>query len=106
MKKGTMSMEDFINEAKTMHTLRHHRLVQLMGVCTLSEPILIITELMANGSLIDYLRNDEGRTLKFSNFIEMATDVCSFWVLVIKGFLYGFEIKIKHLNWKMFEQFI
>lgn len=84
MKKGTMSMEDFINEAKTMHTLRHHRLVQLMGVCTLSEPILIITELMANGSLIDYLRNDEGRTLKFSNFIEMATDVSEGMVFLEK----------------------
>ena len=76
MKTNSMSKDDFINEARTMHRLWHPRLVQLMGVCTHSEPILIVTEFMLNGSLVDYLRKDDGRTLTFSNFNDMATNVC------------------------------
>ena len=58
-----------------MHKLRHRKLVQLMGVCTLTDPIYIITELMVNGSLLDYLRQDEGRTLKLPILIDMAAQV-------------------------------
>ena len=31
---GTMSAEQFLEEAKTMHRLRHPKLVQLLAVCT------------------------------------------------------------------------
>ncbi len=55
--------------------LRHRKLVQLMGVCTTQEPIYIITELMVHGSLLDYLRKDEGRTIKLPTLIDMAAQV-------------------------------
>lgn len=70
-----MSSEDFLSEAKLMHKLRHRKLVQLLAVCSLTEPIWIITELMINGALLDYLRKDEGRSIKFAIIIDMAAQV-------------------------------
>ena len=74
LKMGAMSVEDFIGEAKMMHKIRHNRLVQIMGVCTDQMPVYIITELMTNGCLLDYLRNDDGRTVRLSNLVDMDTD--------------------------------
>lgn len=54
---GTMDTADFLREAQIMKRLRHPKLIQLYAVCTLQEPIYIITELMKNGSLLDYLQS-------------------------------------------------
>ncbi|KAH3721196.1 hypothetical protein DPMN_064115 [Dreissena polymorpha] len=70
-----MTPEAFLEEAKLMHHLRHQKLVQLMAVCTKTEPIWIITELMVNGALLDYLRKDEGRTITFNIIADMAGQV-------------------------------
>ena len=53
----TMNKEDFLKEAQIMKKLRHPKLIQLYAVCTLEEPIYIVTELMVNGALLDYLQN-------------------------------------------------
>eukprot|EP00052_Salpingoeca_macrocollata_P001091 m.23829 g.23829 ORF g.23829 m.23829 type:complete len:677 (-) comp11095_c0_seq1:50-2080(-) len=58
MKEGAMSEDDFIAEAKIMKNLSHPNLVQLYGVCTRTRPIYIVTELMTQGCLLDYLRNN------------------------------------------------
>lgn len=58
LKPGTMDPKDFLEEAHTMKKLRHPKLVQLYAVCTLAEPIYIITELMKNGSLLEYLQGN------------------------------------------------
>lgn len=54
---GTMDPEDFLREAQIMKRLRHAKLIQLYAVCTLEDPIYIITELMKNGSLLEYLQS-------------------------------------------------
>ena len=51
-----MDPKDFLAEAQIMKKLRHVKLIQLYAVCTLEEPIYIITELMKHGSLLDYLQ--------------------------------------------------
>jgi fyn-related kinase len=56
LKPGTMDRSEFLEEAKIMKKLRHPKLVQLFAVCTLSEPIYIVTELMQHGSLLNFLR--------------------------------------------------
>jgi len=56
LKTGTMDPKDFLCEAHIMKKLRHPKLIQLYAVCTLEEPIYIITELMKYGSLLDYLQ--------------------------------------------------
>jgi len=85
LKPGTMSAEEFLDEAKTMHKLRHRKLVQLMGVCTRTEPMYIITELMSNGALLEYLRADEGAQLHIKLLLDMAAQVwlLSFWCVFI-----------------------
>jgi len=51
-----MDPKDFLAEAQIMKKLRHQKLIQLYAVCTMEEPIYIITELMKNGSLLEYLQ--------------------------------------------------
>ncbi len=77
MKAGTMSTQAFVDEANIMKKLRHDKLVQLYAVCTEPEdqPIYIVTELMCNGSLLDYLRSDAGRELKLPSLVDMAAQV-------------------------------
>ncbi|XP_019714731.1 tyrosine-protein kinase SRK2 [Hippocampus comes] len=77
LKPGTMGAEDFLREAQIMKRLRHAKLIQLYAVCTMEEPIYIITELMKNGSLLEYLQKDKGAKLKLSDQIEMAAQVAS-----------------------------
>ena len=52
-----MDPQDFLREAQLMKRLRHPKLIQLYAVCTMEEPIYIITELMKNGSLLEYLQS-------------------------------------------------
>lgn len=75
LKQGAMTAEDFLSEAKLMHKLRHRKLVQLLAVCTATEPIWIITEMMVNGSLLDYLRKDEGKSIKLPVIVDMAAQI-------------------------------
>jgi serine/threonine protein kinase len=77
MKAGTMSTQAFVDEANIMKKLRHDKLVQLYAVCTDPEdqPIYIVTELMSNGSLLDYLRDGKGRELKLPALVDMAAQV-------------------------------
>lgn len=51
-----MDPADFLQEAQFMKRLRHAKLIQLYAVCTMEEPIFIITELMRHGSLLEYLQ--------------------------------------------------
>lgn len=58
VKLGTMDPKDFLAEAQIMKKLRHSKLIQLYAVCTVEEPIFIITELMKNGSLLEFLQGN------------------------------------------------
>lgn len=64
-----MDPKDFLAEAQIMKKLRHTKLIQLYAVCTVEEPIYIITELMKHGSLLEYLQGMSCRQslLHFSN---------------------------------------
>ena len=73
---GTMDPKDFLTEAQIMKKLRHPKLIQLYAVCTTEEPIFIITELMKNGSLLEYLQG-KGRTMKLTQLIDMAAQVAA-----------------------------
>ena len=76
LKQGTMDPKDFLAEAQIMKKLRHPKLIQLYAVCTHEEPIYIITELMKNGSLLQFLQ-DKGKTMKLPQLIDMAAQVAS-----------------------------
>uniref|UniRef100_H2ZN82 non-specific protein-tyrosine kinase n=1 Tax=Ciona savignyi TaxID=51511 RepID=H2ZN82_CIOSA len=76
LKTGTMDKNEFLREAQLMKKLRHPKLVQLYAVCTQSEPIYIITELMCNGALQSYLKG-KGKDLAVPTLIEMAAQIAS-----------------------------
>ncbi|XP_005992059.1 tyrosine-protein kinase BTK [Latimeria chalumnae] len=75
IKEGSMSEDDFIDEAKVMMNLSHAKLVQLYGICTKERPIFIVTEFMANGCLLNYLRENNKRP-HTTELLEMCKDVC------------------------------
>ena len=71
-----MDPKDFLTEAQIMKKLRHPKLIQLYAVCTLEEPIYIITELMKNGSLLEFLQG-KGRTSKLPQLIDMSAQIAA-----------------------------
>lgn len=75
LKPGTMSPEAFLQEATIMKKLRHENLVSLYAVVS-DEPICIVTELMAHGSLLDYLRS-EGQSTLFRDHLYMAIQIAA-----------------------------
>ncbi|ENN82671.1 hypothetical protein YQE_00955, partial [Dendroctonus ponderosae] len=99
MKEGTMSEDDFIEEAKVMTKLQHANLVQLYGVCSKNRPIFIVTEYMRHGSLLNYLRrHEQSLATNQGLLLDMCIQVCSdflgsvgsnyFLVQVCKGMSY------------------
>ncbi|KAH1002580.1 tyrosine-protein kinase Src64B [Dendroctonus ponderosae] len=77
LREGTMSTQAFLQEAAIMKTFRHKRLVALYGVCSEQEPVYIVQEYMSKGSLLEFLRKDEGKLLEFEDLIYIAFQVAS-----------------------------
>uniref|UniRef100_A0A8C3QTN4 Tyrosine-protein kinase n=1 Tax=Cyanoderma ruficeps TaxID=181631 RepID=A0A8C3QTN4_9PASS len=75
MKPGSMSVEAFLEEANLMKTLQHDKLVKLHAVVTREEPIFIITEFMEKGSLLDFLKSDEGNKLPLPKLIDFSAQI-------------------------------
>ena len=76
LKPGTVPRDKFLQDVDVMKKLRHPALVQLCAVCTKEEPFFIITELIAHGNLLDYLRGD-GRSLKLQQLIDVCAQVAA-----------------------------
>ncbi|KAK6303944.1 tyrosine-protein kinase HCK [Coregonus clupeaformis] len=75
MKPGTMSVEAFLDEANLMKALQHDKLVRLNAVVTKEEPIYIITEYMEKGSLLDFLKSDEGNRVQLPKLIDFSAQI-------------------------------
>lgn len=76
VKEGSMSEDEFIEEAKCMMKLFHDNLVQLYGVCTKKRPIFIITEYLSNGCLLSYLKEARSH-MGPGHLLSMCGDVCA-----------------------------
>lgn len=74
LKPDTMTKEEFLKEARIMKGLCHPHMVRLFAVVT-TEPIYIVTELMSNGSLLHYLRSDEGKSLELKHLVDIMAQV-------------------------------
>ncbi|XP_065502079.1 tyrosine-protein kinase HCK isoform X2 [Caloenas nicobarica] len=75
MKPGSMSVDAFLEEANLMKTLQHDKLVKLHAVVTKEEPIYIITEFMDKGSLLDFLKSDEGNKQPLPKLIDFSAQI-------------------------------
>ncbi|CAH8591084.1 unnamed protein product [Schistosoma bovis] len=76
LKQGTMTREDFLKEARIMRAAQHPKLVRLYAVCT-EDPIYIVTELMCNGSLLQYLRDGPGKNLLINQLVDMMAQIAN-----------------------------
>ena len=72
-----MDVQDFVAQVQIMKKIHHPNLLQLYAVCTLEEPIYIITELMKYGSLTEYLGKGDGRFLTQHQSIDIITQIAS-----------------------------
>lgn len=80
MKEGTMDADKFLEEANVMKRLKHPHILQLKAICSREEPVWIITELMVNGSLQDYLHKKGTSLIRDGNpsiLINMAGQCAS-----------------------------
>ena len=68
---------DFLSEVHVMKKLQHQNIIQLNAVCTVDEPMYIVTELMKNWNLLHYLRTSEERHLKLPQILDIAAQVAS-----------------------------
>ncbi|XDV42726.1 hypothetical protein PO909_011343 [Leuciscus waleckii] len=63
-------------EIDIMKELHHERLLRLYAVCTTSEPVCLVTELMKNGSLKTFLiGHKEKQDLEFSLMMDFAVQI-------------------------------
>jgi serine/threonine protein kinase len=68
-------MKAFLLEAQILKDLTHKHLVQLYGVCSKHQPVFIVTELVENGSLLDFLKSDPGKALTMQHLIDIGAQV-------------------------------
>lgn len=71
---SSMNVQDFLAEAAIMATLKHNNVMTLLAVVTRQEPVMIITEFMDQGSLLDFLRRND-RKLPMKTLIWIALEV-------------------------------
>ncbi len=81
--------KDALDECEVLKKIRHEKLIKLWCVCTKSLPILIVIEYMCNGSLLEYMRNGEGKNYKYNDVIDCAAQIAS-------GMKYMEAIKFVH----------
>ncbi|CAH3018214.1 unnamed protein product [Porites evermanni] len=63
LKQGSTikNTEDFMSEASIMGQFRHPNVILLVGVVTISQPMMIVTEFMEGGSLDQFLKEHKGK---------------------------------------------
>ncbi|KAG8447274.1 hypothetical protein GDO86_014659 [Hymenochirus boettgeri] len=89
MKPGSMSPAAFLEEANLMKTLQHDRLVRLYAVVTQGEPIYIITEYMQKGSLLDFLKSEEGNNQPMTQLIDFSAQIAEgMWFIERKNYIH------------------
>ena len=73
----------------THSTLRHPNLVSLIGVSLDDHPTYLVTEYMAKGSLVDYLRSRGRAIISKQDQLDFAKNVCNGMVyLESKNFIH------------------
>ncbi|XP_013778262.1 tyrosine-protein kinase CSK-like [Limulus polyphemus] len=77
LKDCSKAAQKFLAEASVMTTLQHTNLVQLIGVVFDGPSIYILTEFMAKGSLVDYLRSRGRMHVSKKDQIAFAADTCA-----------------------------
>ena len=94
--ESQQGMKEFVAEIVSMGRLRHRNLAQLLGYCRRQGELLIVYELMSNGSLDKFLFGERKTMLSWSNRFRIIKGVAS-------GLLYlheGWEQVVIHRDIK------
>ncbi|XP_030068834.1 tyrosine-protein kinase Srms [Microcaecilia unicolor] len=89
MKQADVTKTEFQKEIQALKSLRHPNLIQLFAVCTIGEPIYIVTELMQKGNLLTYLNSADGRMLTPLHLMHITCQVA-------EGMVYLAEKHVVH----------
>ncbi|XP_062868864.1 megakaryocyte-associated tyrosine-protein kinase [Trichomycterus rosablanca] len=73
--KSDVTAQAFLDETSVMTKLQHKNLVQLLGVI-LHNGLYIITEFMAKGNLVNFLRSRGRSVVTTSQLLQYALEVC------------------------------
>ena len=71
-----------------MKKLKHEKIIKLYCICSKEEPLLMVLEFMPNGSLRNYLKENE-KKLDLKNLIDIITQIAS-------GMRYLEEVQVVH----------
>ncbi|KAM6147633.1 tyrosine-protein kinase Srms [Erethizon dorsatum] len=75
IKSADMKLADLTKEIEALKSLRHERLIRLHAVCSVGEPVYIVTELMRKGNLQAYLGSPEGQGLSLPLLLSFTCQV-------------------------------
>ena len=75
LKDDHRGLQQFLAEAAVMTDLRHPNVVHLIGVSLDEKPVFIVTEFMAKGPLVDYLRLQGRAVIRKKEQLGFARDV-------------------------------
>lgn len=86
---GANTSKDFLAEAYIMATVDHPNLLQLLAVCMTSQ-MMLITQLMPLGCLLDFVRNEDNQhRISSKRFLTWSTQIA-------KGMAYLEEKRLVH----------
>ncbi|PAV61181.1 hypothetical protein WR25_01351 [Diploscapter pachys] len=88
---STKAKGEFLVEASIMGQFSHPNVIRLIGVVTRSEPAMIVTEYMANGSLDHFLRSRDARNedISWTRIADMLRGIAAgMKYLTDKGFVH------------------
>lgn len=74
--KDNNAATEYLSEAHVMATLTHPNLVKLIGIIR-GDSLIIVTEYMAKGSLLDYLRSRGRTAITPQELVNFARDTCA-----------------------------
>ncbi|XP_042861827.1 tyrosine-protein kinase CSK-like [Penaeus japonicus] len=77
LKDSSRAAQGILEEASLMTSLKHNNLVNLLGLVFEDSCILLVTEFMSKGSLVDYLRSRGRFHVSKRDQINFACDTCS-----------------------------
>ena len=55
--------------------LQHSNIVNIYGVCTMEQPVMIVSELCEHGDLLQFLNSDMGEQLTYAKILQLIEDV-------------------------------
>lgn len=76
-------------EASIMGQFEHENVIHLLGVVTKTEPVMIVTEYMLNGSLDNFLSNNCNGAISIYHLVQMLHGIaCGMKYLTDKGYVH------------------